>query len=96
MNHALRTSVDIDAPPSVVWDVLVDWERQPDWMVDAKEVHVVTPHREGEGVTIRAGDVSIEAGSIMTADGQGYAGGVGDDVPAVGFFGINLGLGVRF
>jgi hypothetical protein len=31
MNHALRTSVDIDAPPSVVWDVLVDLEAWADW-----------------------------------------------------------------
>ncbi len=31
MNHALRTSVDIDAPPSVVWDVLVDLDTWADW-----------------------------------------------------------------
>jgi len=31
MNHALRTSVDIDAPPSVVWDVLVDLDAWADW-----------------------------------------------------------------
>ena len=31
MNHALHTSVDIDAPPSVVWDVLVDLDAWADW-----------------------------------------------------------------
>jgi hypothetical protein len=31
MRYALRTSVDIDAPPSVVWDVLVDLEAYADW-----------------------------------------------------------------
>lgn len=41
------------APRDVVWDVLVDWERQSEWMLDAKAVHVLTQHREGEGVTIR-------------------------------------------
>lgn len=51
----MRIELDVPtgAPRAVVWDVLVDWERQPEWMVDAKAVHVVTPHRTGEGVTIR-------------------------------------------
>jgi hypothetical protein len=34
------------------WAVLVDWERQADWMRDADRVEVVSPHREGPGVTI--------------------------------------------
>lgn len=40
------------APPGVVWAVLTDWERQADWMVDALDVEVTSPHREGTGVTI--------------------------------------------
>ena len=32
--------------------MLVDWERQADWMRDADRVDVLTPHREGVGVTI--------------------------------------------
>lgn len=40
------------APRAVVWQVLTQWERQPDWMLDAKAVEVLTPHREGTGVTI--------------------------------------------
>lgn len=42
-----------DAPRDVVWDVLTQWERQPEWMLDAKSVEVLTPEREGVGVTIR-------------------------------------------
>lgn len=41
------------APRAVVWSVLTRWERQPEWMLDAKAVEVLTPHREGVGVTIR-------------------------------------------
>jgi hypothetical protein len=43
---------EIDAPRTTVWAVLTQWERQPDWMLDAKDVEVLTPAREGEGVTI--------------------------------------------
>jgi carbon monoxide dehydrogenase subunit G len=49
----LEVSQHATAPRDVVWDVLVDWERQSQWMVDAKSVEVVTPHRAGEGVTLR-------------------------------------------
>ena len=40
------------APPSVVWDVLTDWERQAAWMQDALSVRVVGAQREGVGVRI--------------------------------------------
>lgn len=41
------------APRAVVWRVLTQWERQPEWMLDATSVEVLTPQREGVGVTIR-------------------------------------------
>lgn len=41
------------APRPVVWRVLTDWERQPEWMLDARDVEVLTPQRTGVGVTIR-------------------------------------------
>jgi len=44
-----RTSASREA----VWRVLTEWERQPEWMLDAKAVEVLTPQRQGEGVTIR-------------------------------------------
>lgn len=49
----LEVSVTVDAPREVVWDVLTDWERQAEWMLDARSVEVVSPERTGEGVTIR-------------------------------------------
>lgn len=49
----LEVSRDVAAPRAVVWEQLVDWERQSEWMLDAKAVEVVSPHREGQGVTIR-------------------------------------------
>ena len=49
----LELEQDTTAPREVVWDVLVDWEEQPRWMLDAKEVHVTSPHREGLGVELR-------------------------------------------
>ncbi len=41
------------APARIVWSVLTDWERQPDWMLDAEEVHVLGEQREGVGVRLR-------------------------------------------
>jgi carbon monoxide dehydrogenase subunit G len=49
----LEVSVEAAASRQVVWDVLTDWERQSEWMVDAKSVEVLTPERDGLGVTIR-------------------------------------------
>lgn len=49
----LELTRHIAAPPAVVWEVLTSWERQPEWMLDAKAVYVLTPQRRGEGVTIR-------------------------------------------
>ena len=49
----LELHAEIAAPRDVVWQVLTSWERQPEWMTDARAVHVLTPHRRGVGVTIR-------------------------------------------
>lgn len=49
----LELDRDVEAPADAVWSVLTDWERQPEWMVDALEVRVLTPQRRGVGVTIR-------------------------------------------
>lgn len=49
----VEVSRDVSAPPAVVWEVLTDWERQADWMVDAQAVEVLTDQREGVGVQLR-------------------------------------------
>jgi carbon monoxide dehydrogenase subunit G len=49
----LELTQPIAAPREVVWSVLTTWERQSEWMLDAKAVHVLTPERTGVGVTIR-------------------------------------------
>ena len=49
----IEASTEIGAPVERVWDVLIDWEGQPRWMVDARRVTVLTPHREGPDVRIR-------------------------------------------
>ncbi|MDP9023033.1 MAG: SRPBCC family protein [Actinomycetota bacterium] len=46
-------SREVDAPPSVVWRVLTDWERQAEWMVDARAVRVTGDRRQGTGVELR-------------------------------------------
>jgi uncharacterized protein YndB with AHSA1/START domain len=42
----------LPAPPARVWAFLLDWERQAAWMHDADRVTVVSPNREGVGVTL--------------------------------------------
>ena len=43
----------VEAPRRQVWDLLTAWERQPEWMVDARSVEVLSAVREGVGATIR-------------------------------------------
>lgn len=40
------------AAPGRIWEVLVDWERQPQWMLDARDVRVLSEIRRGEGVRL--------------------------------------------
>jgi carbon monoxide dehydrogenase subunit G len=49
--HVMREIV-LPTTPEQAWAVLVDWERQADWMLDADRVDVVSAHREGVGVQL--------------------------------------------
>ena len=49
--HVEREIV-LPTTPEAAWAVLVDWERQADWMLDADRVEVVSPSREGVGVRL--------------------------------------------
>lgn len=63
----IEASTVINAPIEQVWDVLVDWEAQPSWMVDARSVTVLTPHREGLDVVVRCRTV-IAGGLVVNDD----------------------------
>lgn len=52
-------------PPGVVWDLITDWERQGDWMLEASDFVVTSEHREGVGVTAEA---TVTIGGITTRD----------------------------
>ena len=43
----------VEAPVARVWERLIDWERQSEWMVDARSVAVLSEAREGVGVELR-------------------------------------------
>jgi carbon monoxide dehydrogenase subunit G len=49
--HVEREIV-LPTTPGQAWSVLVDWERQADWMLDADGVDVISDHREGVGVRL--------------------------------------------
>lgn len=49
----VETSRYVFTSPAVVWEELTDWERQPEWMVDAHQVEVVGEQRQGVGVRLR-------------------------------------------
>jgi carbon monoxide dehydrogenase subunit G len=42
----------LPCPPQEAWAVLIQWERQADWMLDADRVEVVSATREGVGVRL--------------------------------------------
>jgi carbon monoxide dehydrogenase subunit G len=42
----------VPCPPEEAWAILMDWERQADWMLDADRVTVVSEQREGIGVRL--------------------------------------------
>jgi len=48
----VEREIVVPAPLEEAWTVLLDWERQADWMVDADSVAVVSDHREGVGVRL--------------------------------------------
>ena len=53
------------ATPPIVWDLITDWERQGDWMLEASDFVVVSEQREGVGVEAEA---TVKIGGITTRD----------------------------
>lgn len=58
-------SIDLPGPSNVVWELLTDWERQGEWMLEASDFVVVSPHRTGVGVEAEA---TVRIGGIGTRD----------------------------
>jgi hypothetical protein len=63
----IEASTVIKAPVERVWDVLINWEGQPRWMVDARSVTVLSSHREGLDVVLRC-RTGIASGLAITDD----------------------------
>jgi carbon monoxide dehydrogenase subunit G len=61
----IDTSELLPAPPSVVWKLLIDWENQGDWMLEATDFVVLTSQREGVGVEAEA---TVSIGGLTTRD----------------------------
>lgn len=61
----LEMSETLPGPPEVVWELITDWERQGDWMLEASDFKVVSDHREGIGVEAEA---TVRIGGIKTRD----------------------------
>jgi hypothetical protein len=61
----IELGAELHGPPSVLWRSLVDWERQGDWMLEASDFEVTSPHREGVGVEVLA---TVRIGGISTRD----------------------------
>lgn len=62
---ALEMQATMHAPPEVIWDLITDWERQGDWMLEASDFVVTSAHREGLGVEAEA---TIKIAGITTRD----------------------------
>ena len=52
-SNYIAISLTIDAPVQQVWDSLVDWERQGEWMLQTK-VWVTSQTRDGIGTCVSA------------------------------------------
>jgi carbon monoxide dehydrogenase subunit G len=48
----VRVEELLPCPPEEAWAILLAWERQADWMLDADRVEVVGDRREGIGVRL--------------------------------------------
>jgi hypothetical protein len=48
----VEREIVLPVPLEEAWTVLMDWERQADWMLDADRVTVVSEQRDGVGVRL--------------------------------------------
>jgi hypothetical protein len=48
----VHVETSLPCPPDEAWAILLAWERQADWMLDADRVEVVGDRRDGVGVRL--------------------------------------------
>jgi hypothetical protein len=65
MPVAVDNAIELEGSADLVWRIITDWERQGDWMLEASDIVVVSPHREGLGVEAEA---TVKIGGIGTRD----------------------------
>lgn len=63
----ISVTTHIEADRAHVWAAVTDWEGQARWMVDARSVTVLSPQREGIGVTLRCMTSPVR-GIVLTDD----------------------------
>lgn len=61
----VRLSRVLPGPPDVVWRLITNWENQGDWMLEASDFVVTSPHREGVFVEAKA---TVKIGLISVRD----------------------------
>ena len=55
----------VPGTPEIVWDLITDWERQGDWMLEARDFEVIGDQRSGVGVRARA---TVSIAGLTTTD----------------------------
>ena len=65
MTRPISTAVEIDAPPSVVWDELSCLETHVEWMADAVALEFHTEQRRGVGTAFSC---ATKIGPLRTTD----------------------------
>lgn len=66
----IEKSIEIDAAPQKVWDLLKELERMPEWMTSMKSHKITSEKRYGKGVTthcvMQHGDRTFEYDAEVT------------------------------
>jgi uncharacterized protein YndB with AHSA1/START domain len=70
------SEIEVAAPPEVVWDVMADFERWPEWNPDVKSVSVDGPVGEGTTLVWRTGPTTIKS-EVRESDRPASIGWVG-------------------
>ncbi len=77
----VEKSVEFDAPPDAVWDVLVDVDSWPDWNPDVKSASLDGPFAQGSRFKWKSGPSTITS-TIERADRPKVAGWTGTTLGA--------------